>query len=33
VIFISGVMNASDIAKLSGNLGIPDLPDLKKSGK
>jgi hypothetical protein len=36
VIFISGVMNASDVAKLSGNLGIPDLPDLpntKKSGK
>ena len=36
VIFISGVMNANDIAKLSGNLGIPDLPDvpyLKKSGK
>ena len=36
VIFISGVMNASDVAKLSGNLGIPDLPDVpntKKSGK
>lgn len=36
VVFISGVMNASDVAKLSGNLGIPDLPDLpniKKSGK
>jgi hypothetical protein len=36
VIFISGVMNASDVAKLSGNLGIPDLPDIpgtKKSGK
>jgi hypothetical protein len=36
VVFISGVMNASDVAKLSGNLGIPDLPDVpntKKSGK
>jgi hypothetical protein len=36
VIFISGVMNASDIGKLSGNLGIPDLPDVpgtKKPGK
>lgn len=28
VVFISGVMNASDVAKLSGNLGIPNLPDL-----
>lgn len=28
VVFISGLMNASDIAKLSGNLGIPDLPDV-----
>ena len=36
VVFISGVINASDVAKLSGNLGIPDLPDVpntKKSGK
>lgn len=37
VVFISGTMDASDVAKLSGNLGIPDLPSLpgavaKKSG-
>jgi hypothetical protein len=35
VVFISGVMNMSDLGKLSGNLGIPDItinPDGKKSG-
>jgi hypothetical protein len=32
VVFISGVMNMSDVGKLSGNLGIPDItiPDGKK---
>jgi hypothetical protein len=36
VVFITGALNMSDIAKLSGNLGIPDLPPVpntKKSGK
>jgi hypothetical protein len=36
VVFISGVMNMSDIGKLGGNLGIPDIRldhDGKKSGK
>ncbi len=35
VVFINGTLNMSDIAKLSGNLGIPDIPSLqsgKKSG-
>jgi hypothetical protein len=29
VVYISGNLLSKDIAKLSGNLGIPDLPDLK----
>ena len=29
VVFISGVLNLSDVGKLN-NLGIPDVPDLKK---
>jgi hypothetical protein len=36
VVYISGVMNMSDVGKLGGNLGIPDmkfLNDGKKSGK
>jgi hypothetical protein len=40
VVFINGVLNASDIGKLSGSMGIPDLDSLKnlkkledKSGK
>lgn len=33
VIFINGTLNASDIAKLSGNLGIPDLPALPNGKK
>jgi hypothetical protein len=36
VVFISGTINASDVAKLSGNFGIPDLPDvpnIRKPGK
>jgi Domain of unknown function (DUF4252) len=32
VVFISGVLNMSDVGKLSGNLGIPDI-QLKNDGK
>ena len=28
VVFISGVLNVSDLAKLGGNLGIPDIPNI-----
>jgi hypothetical protein len=31
-VFIEGTLQMSDIAKLSGNLGIPDI-DLPKDGK
>jgi hypothetical protein len=32
VVFISGVLNMSDLGKLSGNLGIPDI-QLNNDGK
>jgi hypothetical protein len=33
VVFINGVLNVDDIAKLSGNMGIPDLGSLKNLKK
>jgi hypothetical protein len=35
VVFITGVMNMSDVGKLSGNMGIPNLPEIpvQRDGK